>query len=253
MAFSRAGRTMRWTRSFFRVALNDSARALSQHTPVRPTEGRILWCPGCRANCCEVYWPPRPRVEDRDALPVGAAAHGHIDGVADEVGSHVVGHGVADDLLGQRQSRTPAGYTNPTHVRMYVMPPTHLSPGARAAGVPAHEAGAGIDVARRGAVVRTLRRDCAAHRVLLAHDGGGPCPPRLSSRPCGAARRRARRHPQNHVRGAQPGFDHQGRLPPSDPRGGVGPARPARSIRTPGTPSRLAHGCDGAVAPLHGG
>ena len=42
MAFSRVGYTMRWTRSFFRVALNDSAQALSQHTPVRPTEGRIL-------------------------------------------------------------------------------------------------------------------------------------------------------------------------------------------------------------------
>lgn len=91
---------MRWTRSFFRVALNDSAQALSQHTPVRPTEGRILWCSRCRANCCEVYWLPRPRVEDRDVLLVGAAAHGHIDGVADEVGSHVVGHGVSDDLLG---------------------------------------------------------------------------------------------------------------------------------------------------------
>lgn len=50
---------MRWTRSFFRVALNDSAQALSQHTPVRPTEGRILWCSRCRANCCEVYWLPR--------------------------------------------------------------------------------------------------------------------------------------------------------------------------------------------------
>jgi len=47
-----------------------------------------------------VYWLPRPRVEDRDVLLVGAASHGHIDGVADEVGSHVVGHGVADDLLG---------------------------------------------------------------------------------------------------------------------------------------------------------
>lgn len=45
-----------------------------------------------------------------------------------------------------QQSRTVARYTNPTHVRMYVMSPTHLSPGARAAGVPAHEVGAGVDV-----------------------------------------------------------------------------------------------------------
>ena len=35
------GYTIRWTLSFLSVALNDSAHALSQHTPVRPTEGRI--------------------------------------------------------------------------------------------------------------------------------------------------------------------------------------------------------------------
>ena len=45
---------------------------------------------------------------------------------------------------------------------MYVMSPTHLSPGARAAGVPAHEVGAGARCRRRGAVVRTFRRGCAA-------------------------------------------------------------------------------------------
>ena len=126
------------------------------------------------------------------------------------------------------------------------MSPTHLSPGARAAGVPAHEVGAGVDVVG-GDGGAGLPARLRGSQLLLAHDGGGPCPPR-PSRPCGAARRRARRYPQNHVRGAQLGFDHQGRLPPSDLRGGVGPAQPARSIRTPGTPSRLAHGCDGAVA-----
>ena len=35
------GYTIRYTLSFLSVALNDSAQALSQHTPVRPTEGRI--------------------------------------------------------------------------------------------------------------------------------------------------------------------------------------------------------------------
>lgn len=97
-----------------------------------------------------------------------------------------------------------------------------------------------------GTVVRTFRRGCAALSSF--------------SRMTGADRVRRDRHalavqcggdapvPVGHVRGAQLGFDHQGRLPPSDLRGGVGPAQPARSIRTPGTPSRLAHGCDWAVA-----
>ena len=113
------------------------------------------------------------------------------------------------------------------------------SPGPRGRG------GCPVSSARCGGADLPAR--LRGSQLLLAHDGGGPCPPR-PSRPCGAARRRARRYPQNHVRGAQLGFDHQGRLPPSDLRGGVGPAQPARSIRTPGTPSRLAHGCDGAVA-----
>lgn len=41
IAFSRVGYTIRWTRSFFKVALKDSAHALSQHTPVFPHEARI--------------------------------------------------------------------------------------------------------------------------------------------------------------------------------------------------------------------
>ena len=41
MAFLRVGYTIRYTLSFFKVALNDSAQALAQHTPVRPTEARI--------------------------------------------------------------------------------------------------------------------------------------------------------------------------------------------------------------------
>ena len=41
IALSFVGYTVRYTLSFLRVALNDSAQALSQHTPVRPTEGRI--------------------------------------------------------------------------------------------------------------------------------------------------------------------------------------------------------------------
>ena len=86
-----------------------------------------------------------------------------------------------------QQSRTPAGCTNPTHVRMYVMSPTHLSPGVRAAGVPAHEVGAGVDVVG-GDGGADLPARLRGSQLLLAHDGGGPCPPR-PSRPCGAVRR----------------------------------------------------------------
>ncbi len=50
---------MRCTRSFFSVALKDSAHALSQHTPVRPTYGRIPYFFKWSANCWEVYCDPR--------------------------------------------------------------------------------------------------------------------------------------------------------------------------------------------------
>jgi hypothetical protein len=40
-AFFTVGYTVRWTRSTFTAALNDSARALSKHDPVRPTDWRI--------------------------------------------------------------------------------------------------------------------------------------------------------------------------------------------------------------------
>ena len=39
IALSLVGYTILWTLSFLSVALKDSAHALSQHTPVRPTEG----------------------------------------------------------------------------------------------------------------------------------------------------------------------------------------------------------------------
>jgi hypothetical protein len=39
------------------VAKNDSAAALSQHTPVRPTLVRIWLSMQKRANSLDVYWP----------------------------------------------------------------------------------------------------------------------------------------------------------------------------------------------------
>src|ERR1051325_11697473 len=58
-AWSRVANTVRWTSSFFNAPKNDSAIALSQHTPVRPAEGRR----SCRLsrirNSPDVYWVPR--------------------------------------------------------------------------------------------------------------------------------------------------------------------------------------------------
>ena len=39
--------------------MNDSAQALSQHTPVLPVEAMISYLPRCWENCSEVYWHPR--------------------------------------------------------------------------------------------------------------------------------------------------------------------------------------------------
>ena len=41
IVLSFVGYAIRWTLSFFNVALNNSAHALPQHTPVRSTDGRI--------------------------------------------------------------------------------------------------------------------------------------------------------------------------------------------------------------------
>lgn len=60
-----------------------------------------------------------------------------------------------------QQSRTVARYTNPTHVRMYVMSPTHLSPGVRAVKSRPTRSGR-VSMSSAGTVVRTFRRGCAA-------------------------------------------------------------------------------------------
>src|SRR3954453_258977 len=46
----------RWYISFFRVAKNDSAAALSQHTPVRPRLRRIRFRAVNASNSADVYW-----------------------------------------------------------------------------------------------------------------------------------------------------------------------------------------------------
>ena len=182
-------------------------------------------------------------MEDRDVLLVGAAAHGHIDGVADEVGSHVVGHGVADDLLGAAVQ--DGGQVHEPDPRADVRDvPDPFESGGPGGEVPAHEVGAGVDVVG-GDGGADLPARLRGSQLLLAHDG--------------ADRVRRDRHalavqcggdapvPVGHVRGVELGFDHQGQLPPSDLRGGVGPAEPV-VVSGLGHSDQLAHGCDWAVA-----
>src|SRR5664280_3648081 len=81
--------------------LNDSACALPKHTPVRPTERRIPSSAVLLANACEVYWVPRSEVgvEYRPGGE-GVITARHLQRVYDQVGSHVLGHRVADAGLG---------------------------------------------------------------------------------------------------------------------------------------------------------
>ena len=51
----------RWTNSFFRVAQNDSAAALSKQIPVRPTEFRTPLILQNLTNSLLVYWLPGRR------------------------------------------------------------------------------------------------------------------------------------------------------------------------------------------------
>src|SRR4051794_6050064 len=55
-ARARAAEVCRWYMSFFNVAKNDSAAALSQHTPVRPRLRRIPFLVVKASNSADVYW-----------------------------------------------------------------------------------------------------------------------------------------------------------------------------------------------------
>jgi hypothetical protein len=53
-AFFIVGYSVRWTRSTFTAALNDSVRALSKHDPVRPTDWQIPSPSRTAANSADV-------------------------------------------------------------------------------------------------------------------------------------------------------------------------------------------------------
>src|SRR5660398_201963 len=83
-ACSRVGYTVRLTRSTFTAASNDSACALSKHTPVRPTERRIPSAAVLLANACEVYWETLNAGSSSDVLgpilvhPVSPVSYTHL-------------------------------------------------------------------------------------------------------------------------------------------------------------------------------
>ena len=102
-----------------------------------------------------------------------------------------------------------------------------------------------VSMSSAGTVVRVFRRGCAALSSFSRMMERTVSAETVTPLRCSAAV--TRRYPQNHVRGVELGFDHQGQLPPSDPRGGVGPAEPV-VVSGLGHSDQLAHGCDGAVA-----
>src|SRR6185437_7315637 len=83
----------------FSEAKNDSATALSQHWPLRPTDSETWQFPARAANAAEVYWQPRPGVEDHPGQRVaGGDCVGQ--GVGDELGAQVVSQGEPDHAAG---------------------------------------------------------------------------------------------------------------------------------------------------------
>lgn len=94
-ALAWVGNTVRCTSSFFRLAKKLSAAALSQQMPVRPIEPSRLLAASAAANSALVYWAAPVGMEHTiGAEPTGPVRH--RQGVDDQGGAHVLGHGPAD-------------------------------------------------------------------------------------------------------------------------------------------------------------
>src|SRR2546423_5382793 len=149
LARVRVSKRCRWYISFFRVAKNDSAAALSQHTPVRPT---LVWMwlrAQNVASSAEVYWAAAVGVEDRAGLDV-AVPDGHGEGVDDQAGAQVVGGLPADHHAGGQVD--DGGQVQPALAGLEVGDVTD-QPGARPGGgeVPADQVRAFPSAAGRAA------------------------------------------------------------------------------------------------------
>lgn len=95
-ASARAGNTRPRMHSRFSDAQNDSARALSQQTPVRPTDGRSWWRWAVVEVVVRRVLRPAVRVRDDTCDVATASGDRGVECVDDEAGAHVVGHRVAE-------------------------------------------------------------------------------------------------------------------------------------------------------------
>ena len=90
---------MRLTRSTFTVALKDSAKALSKHTPVAPTDRRMFRWSVAVAKAALVILGTAIGVEYR-ALDERIVPGGHGKRVDHQFSAEMIGHGVSDAGLG---------------------------------------------------------------------------------------------------------------------------------------------------------
>src|SRR4051794_24213660 len=95
LARVRVSKRCRWYISFFRVAKNDSAAALSQQTPVRPT---LVWMwlrAQNVASSAEVYWVDSTGRRNTSSVEVFDGSAGGVDeGVDGQVADEVAGQAV---------------------------------------------------------------------------------------------------------------------------------------------------------------
>ena len=80
-----------------------------------------------------------------------------------------------------QQPGTVARYTNPSQVRIYVISPTHFTPGWLAVKFRRTRSGREPRTRRPGRWRRSFRRGCAAWRALLTHDGAHRVRARLNA------------------------------------------------------------------------
>ena len=133
IAWSRVEWTPRFTSSLPETALNDSAAAVPQQLPVRPTDGRTPRPAMNPVHPADAHRAPRPERRTPTPRIGGRARHGHGRGPGDEPDAHATGDRAPDDPSPGKQSTTTAGWADPRRAGPCAMPPTRLIPGAAAA------------------------------------------------------------------------------------------------------------------------
>src|ERR1035437_9565331 len=95
----RDGQLRRLTSSFFSVAKNVSATALSYASPREPIETAIPASPAARPNASDTYLRALVGVVDQPGVR-SSARERHLERVDDQASAHVGGHRPAPDLPG---------------------------------------------------------------------------------------------------------------------------------------------------------